>query len=212
VVSVFSYNDVAFDDMAEAFAGVMALSEVEGPAFDARGVEQRFDLAGRARMTVPFVLDLADGSLRWLDVARGVTGTDHAVHRHLSSIAVLGWALTGYFASPARVRLGEVARWHAAARARTVLLRDGDGGLTAFTRGADETMPSFVERLATGARPDPQRPDPARAGLAFLHRGDVPVAPDAAVYALYPAGLDPASVRLLTADDLVATLLARPIE
>lgn len=212
VVSVFSYNDVAFDDMADAFAGVMALSELEGPVFDPRAVEQRFDLGGQARMSVPFVLDLADGSLRWLDVARGVTGTDHAVHRHLSAMALLGWALTGYFASPARVRLGEVARWHAAARARTVLLRDSAGALTAFTRGDNEAILSFVERLATGTGPDPGQPNPAEAGLAFLHRGDVPVAPGAAVYALFPADLDPASVRRLTADDLVASLLARPIE
>lgn len=92
-----------------------------------------------------------------------------------------------------------------AARTRTVLLRQR-GVLTAFTRGADESLLSFVERLASGTGPDPQVPDPARAGLAFLYRGDLPIAPGAAVYALFPAGLDPAAVRLLTADDLVATL------
>ncbi len=206
VVSVFSYNNVAFDDMAEAFAGLLALSDVDGPTFDARAVEQRFDLAGRARASVPFVLDVADRSMRWLDVARGVTGTDHAVHRHREALALLGWALTAYYASPARVRLGEVALWHAAARARTVLLRGTDGALTAFRRADGEALLSFVDRLTTGAGPDPEVPDPATAGLAFLHRGDVPVAAGAQVYALYPQGLDPAVVRLLTAEDLVAGL------
>lgn len=207
LVSVFSYNNVAFDDMSEAFAGLLAQSDVDGPVFDPRAVEQRFDLAGRARMSVPFLVDLADRSLRWFDVARGVTGTDHAVHRHLGPLALLGWALAGYFASPARVRLGEVALWHAAARARTVVLRGDDGTLVAFTRQPGEAVLSFVERLVTRAGADPQVPDPATAGLAFLHRGDIPVAPGAAVYALFPASLDPAAVRPLTAEDLVATLV-----
>lgn len=208
VPTVFSYNNVPFDQMAEAFAGIMALDTNPGPTFDPRAVEQRFDLAGPARMRVPFVLDLADRALRWLDVDRGVTGTHHAVHRHVGAMGLLGWALTGYFASPARVRLGEVALWHAAARARTVLLRDTDGRLSAFTRAADEPLLSFVDRLVTGAGPDGEVPDPAGAGLAFLHRADIPVAPGAAVYALFPAGLDPAAVRLLAAEDLVTSLAA----
>jgi hypothetical protein len=208
VVNVFSYNNVAFDDMAEAFAGVMALSVVDGPVFDARAVEQRFDLAGRARSTVPFVLDLDQRTMHWLDVARGVTGTFHAVHRYADQLAALGEALTGYFASPARVRLGEVALWHAAARARTVVLRADDGRLSAYSRLPDETVDSFVSRLASPAGADPALP-PAPADLAFLWRGDLPVAPGAQVYALYPGGLDPATVRRLSAEDLVSCL-ARP--
>lgn len=123
---------------------------------------------------------------------------------------LLGSALTDYFASPARVRLGEVALWHAAARARTVILRRNRTTLTAHTRRPDETVPSFVERLITGTEPDPTVPDPASAGLAILHRADVPVGAGATVHALFPAGLDPAAVRLLTMDDLVASLTARP--
>jgi hypothetical protein len=123
---------------------------------------------------------------------------------------LLGSALTDYFASPARVRLGEVALWHAPARARTVILRRDRNTLTAFTRRPDETVSSFVERLAAGTGPDPTTPDPASAGLAILYRADVPVGPGFTVHALLPAGLDPAAVRLLTVDDLVASLAARP--
>jgi hypothetical protein len=68
-----------------------------------------------------------------------------------------------------------------------------------------------VERLARGAGPDPTVPDPDRAGLALLYRADLPVGAGADVYALFPAGLDPATVRLLTADDLVASLVRRPV-
>jgi hypothetical protein len=216
VVCVFSYNDVAFEDMAEAFAGFMELPAVatsdgtpvapagDGPAFQPRAVRQRFDLGGRARAVVPFVLDVADRSVRWLDVARGVTGTDHAVHRHLDALALLGWGLTGYYASAARVRLGEVALWHAAARARTVLLRGEDGEITAFARHGGETVQAFAARIASGAAPDPV--DAAPPALAFLYRGDAAVAPGAEVYALDRADLDPGAVTLLAAEDLVASL------
>lgn len=82
---------------------------------------------------------------------------------------------------------------------------------------------SFVERLTGaagldgesphGSGPDGavlpgEAPDPGSAGLAFPHRADLPVAPGASVYALFPAGLDPASVQLLTAEELVASLAA----
>jgi hypothetical protein len=206
VAVVFSYNNVAFDDMEEAFAGVMALSNAGGPAFDARAVEQRFDLAGRARAEVPFVLDLAAGTMRWLDVAQGVTGINHAVHRHVDSLAVIGAGMGSYFASPARVRLGEVALWHAAARSHTVLLRSPDGALAAFTRDGDEPVAAFHRRIVTTAG-TPASPRPA--GLAFLHRGDAPVTPGAEVYALRPASLDPATVHLLAAEELAASLIPR---
>jgi hypothetical protein len=130
------------------------------------------------------LLDLDQRTMHWLDVARGVTGTCHAVHRYGDQLAALGEALTGYFASPARVRLGEVALWHAAAGARTVVLRADDGRLSAYTRLPDETVDSFVSLLARPAGADPTLP-PAPADLAFLWRGDLPVAPGAQVYALY---------------------------
>jgi hypothetical protein len=209
VASVFSYNNIAFEDMAEAFAGFMAISDVDGPPFDARAVEQRFDLTGRARASVPFVVDLADRTVRWLDTAHGVTGTHHAVHRHSRGLALMGWALSGYYASPARVHLSELALWHAAARARTVLVRGSDGVMSSFTRGADEPVGAFATRLGNGAGPDATTVDPSLATLAFLLRGDVPVATGAQVYALYPANLDPATIRPVTADQLVASLSPR---
>jgi hypothetical protein len=206
VVSVFSYNNVAFENMSEAFAGVMALSEVEGPTFDARAVELRYDLTGRARATVPFVIDLAHRRLHWLDVAKGVTGTFHAVHRHAVALGLLGATLPAYFASPARVRLGELAIWHAAARAHTVLVRARDGVLRSFTRRSDEPVQAFAYRVAAGTDPDADLGDPGRAQLAFLHRGDLVIGEGAAAYALFPANLNPETVRPLAAEDLAALL------
>jgi hypothetical protein len=209
VVSVFSYNNVAFEDMSEAFAGLMALSDVEGPTFDARAVELRFDLTGRARATVPFVIDIANRRLHWLDVAKGVTGTFHAVHRHADALGRVGETLPRYFASPARVRLGELAIWHAAARAHTVIIRARDASLASYSRQPGEPAAVFASRLTAGTDPDAVVADPARAQLAFLHRGDVAIGERATVYALFPANLNPETVQPLAAEDLVAVLEPR---
>lgn len=119
VVVILSYNNVPFTNLAEAFAGFMvrAAPPQAGEVFDAAAVEQRFDLAGPGKLTMPFVVDLAARTMRWLDVTARVTGTNHAVHRHHDKLALLGHALTDSFDANARVTLGELGRWHAAARA-----------------------------------------------------------------------------------------------
>ncbi|MEY9845034.1 hypothetical protein ABH940_002104 [Streptacidiphilus sp. BW17] len=214
VVAVcFSFNNVAFDDMAEAFAGVMVRDQPGqvGEIFDPRAVEQRFDLVGRARASVPFVFDTAARTLRWLDVVQGVTGSDHAVHRHEDQLGLLARELTALYAGGARVGLGELAAWNAAARATDVALRHVDGTATRYTRRADEEPLAFARRIGSpdhdGSADELLASTPAR--LAYLLRGDaVRLAEDAEVYALYPASASPdaARVRLLTAADVVTAL------
>ncbi|WP_432039760.1 MXAN_6230/SCO0854 family RING domain-containing protein [Streptomyces cucumeris] len=211
VAAVFSYNDVPFDELPEAFAGFMVRDEPgdKGPVFDPRTVEQRFDLTSAAKSSVPLVLDIPGRTMRWLDVVQGVSGTHHAVHRHVELLAVLGRSLTGLFTSGARVELGELAVWQAAARATTVLLRHSDGSVTPYRRRADEDALAFAGRIGAPEH-DPSAgdigQDPARIGAAFLVRGDVPLPAGCPVYALHPAGLDAAVVRLLTASDVVNSL------
>lgn len=216
VVAVcFSYNNVAFEDMAEAFAGVLVRSEAGevGAVFDPRAVEQRFDLVGRARTSVPFVFDTAARSLRWLDVVHGVTGTDHAVHRHQDELAVLARELTALYSSGARVGLGELAVWNAATRARTVLVRHVDGSATRYDRRAGEQVAAFAARISSpdhdgsgeqGSAEQALASTPAQ--LAYLVRGDLRLAPGAEVYALYPSAIESSRVRLLTAADVVSAL------
>lgn len=61
VMVILSYNNVPFTNMSEAFAGLMLRTAApgSGEVFDARAVEQRFDLTGPGKVTVPFVVDLA---------------------------------------------------------------------------------------------------------------------------------------------------------
>lgn len=213
VAVVFSYNGVAFEAMAEAFAGFMALtgSPETGEVFDPRTVEQRFDLTGRAYASVPLTVDLNTRRLRWLDMTAGVTGYGSAVHNQAGVLADLGRAMSGLYDGGSRVSLGELATWHAAARARTILLRHPDGSMDRFVRGKDEPAREFATRVASwgltedsGDRAEPG--NAASASLQFLLRGDLPAPEGASVYALYPALLDPTRVRILSASDLAAQL------
>lgn len=213
VAVVFSYNGVAFEDLGEAFAGFMALtgSPESGEIFDPRSVEQRFDLTGKAYASVPVVIDLNLRQLRWLDVTAAVTGYGSAVHNRSEMLALLAEAMTNLYASGSRVSLGELATWHASARARTVLLRSGDGSLARFDRGEDEPLSEFAARISSWGLTDRPAPpaapaDAGTASLQFVMRGDLPAPEGASVYALHPAMLDPARVDLLTASDLAAQL------
>ena len=72
--AVLSYNDSAFEDRAEAFAGMMALTE---PAAVQVSIPRRWSRASTsavARAVVPMVMDLKQGTMCWLAVANGVTG------------------------------------------------------------------------------------------------------------------------------------------
>jgi hypothetical protein len=214
VTAVFSYNNIPFENMAEAFAGVMVRPDdpQDGPVFDARTVEQRFDLAGRSRACLPFLLDLRERSMRWLDVAQGVTGTNHAVHRHHDAMALLGAALDELYRGGARVNLGELARWHAAARADRVTVRAPNGSIAHLIRSSGEDAAAFARRIQDGP-PDETGATwgavPASTGpveLAYLLRGDLPVADGASVYTLHPGHLTSERAEFLAAADLVSQL------
>ncbi|MER0476856.1 MXAN_6230/SCO0854 family RING domain-containing protein [Streptomyces sp. Edi2] len=208
VASVFSYNNVAFDDLAEAFAGLMVRDDdgEAGDVFEPRQVEQRFDLTGRARASVPMIIDVSGRTMRWLDVVQGVTGTNHAVHRHVDALATLGSGLTGLFTSGARIGLGELANWHAAGRASTVIRRHTDESVSVYQRHTDENVATFAARIGTPAVDSVADVQLHKAQLAYVLRGDFDLSPGSEVFALYPAGLDADMVNLLTASDLINSL------
>lgn len=208
VAVVFSYNSVPFVELADAFAGFMSRDEPgnRGPAFDPRSVEQRFDLTSNQHAMVPLIVDVPGRTMRWLDIGQGVTGTDHAVHRHHLALAILGHGLTELFSSGARVALGELAVWQAAARAATVAVRHGDGAVSVYRRRDDEGPAAFADRIAALDFDGLDDVDLRGAELAHLHRGDIALRAGSEVYALHQGALDAGTVRLLTASDVVAAL------
>ena len=208
LATVYSYNNVRFDRMNEAYAGLMLRDgdPTAGPVFDPSAVEQRFDLAAPAKTSLPLLIDVRRRTMRWLDVSARVTGTNHAVWQHADTTGLVARALEESIRRGERVLLGELARWHAAARAQTVLVRRSDGSLLRYDRSVD--VASFAARLVDPAAADGTAltEDAAAAGFAVLLHGDLPLRPGAEVFALHPLGLDAARLRLLAASDLVAAL------
>ncbi|GII05000.1 MXAN_6230/SCO0854 family RING domain-containing protein [Planobispora takensis] len=206
---VFSYNDVPFDRLARGFAGFM-----ETPSdglFEPLAVRQRFDLTGPAKILVPLVADLWSRTMRWADLNLSASGSFHDVEEYQEQLARLGSALEDAFGLGDRVTLWEVACWHAAARAREVVVRHGDGPPARYLRGAEEEPGDFAARLTALAGPEeiPQGaedPETGGADFAAVIEDDLDAADGAQVYALHPGRLDPGGVRLLDAAGLLALL------
>jgi len=188
---VFSFTGVPFHHLVRGFAGFMETPE---GLFEPLAVRQRFDLTGPGKIHVPLVADLWSRTMRWADLNATAFGRFHNVARHGEQLARLASAVEEVFGLGAHVSLWEVARWHAAARAREVVVRHRDGTATRIdVRSGGEDVRSLDE--GNGA-----------ADFAALIRDDAPVAEGAEVYALHPERLDPAKIRFLDAPDLVSRL------
>ncbi len=205
---VFSYNDVPFEAMTDAFAGFMGDPGQGGTAFEPKAVEQRFDLTGSVKVATPLLVDLNEGRLRWVDAAMAGAGSHHSVGRYSRTLGRLTVAADRYFAAGRRVSLWEVACWHAATRAATVLVRHRDGTVVGYRRGGAETPSAFAARLAALSPPDDNSTAPGGPlpDFAALVKGDAELAEGAQVYALYRSGLDASTIRLVDAGDLIGAL------
>lgn len=208
---VFSYNDVAFDDLAAAFAGFTSHAELDGPQFDVRTVQQRFDITGSSRVAIPMVVNLADRSLRWLDLNLTTSGYGHNINDNHDRLGQLARTLTDVFTSGSRPSLGELAQLHAAARTNTVaVIRDLD--VHTYTRRAGETTAEFAARLDSADSDALVTDLPAlvrgRSVLLALLAGDHFGASGGDGYALYPGQLAGGDVTPVTAADLLGALPA----
>lgn len=156
VTIVFSYNNVPFDAMTDAFAGFMSRRDATGETFDPRTVEQRFDLQGNAKIAIPAIMDLAKAELLWADVNLPPTLRFHSVAGYRATLAHIGHDLQAYFGAGARPSQWDVAAIHAAARARRVVVRRRDGSLEAFV---PEPTPAFIARLESPGEPTTEVPE-----------------------------------------------------
>ncbi|WP_051837219.1 MXAN_6230/SCO0854 family RING domain-containing protein [Streptomyces sp. NRRL WC-3742] len=227
VVVVFSYNDVPFEDLTDAFAGFMTLSPTEAArvrkgSFRPKELRQRLDLAGDARICVPMIVDLQQRRQTWTDLNVSAAAGFHNLYKHHERIGSLASDVLRHFAPGARATLWDLACATAAAGSPEVLVRDRTGRtLDHYRRGANEPVAEFAERLRglhVSDRRIEQAPDDiarqiaerltgARAFTALVH-ADVPAPAEAggALYRLYPGPTDaaPDTVERLTAGDWTA--------
>ncbi|MEV6181615.1 MXAN_6230/SCO0854 family RING domain-containing protein [Streptomyces sp. NPDC052015] len=227
---VFSYNDIPFERLLDAFAGFMTLAsaaeEDRDASYDPRTVRQRYDLVGDSRVHVPLIVDLRHRTFLWTDLHVSAAEGYHNVHRHAADLGRAGRDLYQYFAS-GRTTLWDLAVWHAAARADEVAVvrraprpgavdelwhyvrRDGerDTAFAARVRALEE--PERRERPEGGDGADGLAAEAAakkRVLLALVHGGVAPERACGEVYRLLPGPVDGCGLTPLAAGDLVAAL------
>ncbi|MFJ9696222.1 MXAN_6230/SCO0854 family RING domain-containing protein [Kitasatospora sp. NPDC101183] len=227
VVVVFSYNDVPFEDLTDAFAGFMTLDPAEAArvrkgAFRPKELRQRLDLAGDARVCLPMIVDLRERTHTWTDLNVAADPGFHNLYRHQEKIGSLASDVLRHFGAGTRATLWDLACATAAAGSPEVLVRDRSGRtLDHYRRGAREPVAEFAARLRglhVSDRRIEQAPDDTarqiaerlggvRAFTALVH-ADVPAPAEAsgALYRLYPGPTDaaPDTLERLTAGEWTA--------
>jgi hypothetical protein len=208
---IVSYNDIAFETMTDAFAGFMSARDQRGEVFDARTIEQRFDLTGDAKICLPMLVDLEAKTMRWVDVKPGTAPGLHSVFSHRGKLAHLCCDLHDNFSSGQRPTLYEVAALHAAGRAGEVLVRRRDHDIARVLRCEGETVQAFAARIATLDGAAALDGDFEFTGQVFaaLAVADLELPDGSSCYALRPRLTPKATVTQLSAGDLVAALPVR---
>lgn len=146
----------------------------------------------------------------------GAAGYGHDVRGYSGALAHLGRALLEHHTSGRRTSMWQLAMWHAASRAETVLVRRC-ARVDVLERRADEPVAAFARRIA-----DPGASDRALASLpdlatgpgpvfaALLH-GDVDLPPGSTAYALLPGPAAAGDLTQRTGLDLLSDLAPSPV-
>ncbi|MFD3875819.1 MXAN_6230/SCO0854 family RING domain-containing protein [Streptomyces sp. NPDC058623] len=227
VPMVFSFNNVPFDTLPDAFAGFMTLpaDRPRGSSYDPRTVRQRFDLAGASQVCMPMVVDLAARRALWTDVHLPPSGGFQSVSSHGDRLAEVARDVSEHFAAGSRTTLWDLAVWRAAARTREVaVVRRApvpgpvDEVWLYRARPAEEPA-AFAARIRALKSPDARMPRSDSYGavaemaagrrvfLATVHAGPAPAGASGTSYRLFPGPVEvPDSFVRVSAGDLVAEL------
>lgn len=227
---VFSFNDVPFELLLDAFAGFMALpsaaEEDRDASYDPRTVRQRYDLVGDSRIHVPMLVDLSRRTFLWTDLHLPATEGYHSLYRHGADLGRVAKDLYLYFSS-GRTTLWDLAVWRGTARGDeiTVVRRaprpraadelwhyrrhdgEADSEFAARVRGLE--APQERELAGSAAEADALAGEVAakkHVFLALVHGGVAPAGATGAAYRLLPGPVDGCGLEALAAGDLVAEL------
>jgi hypothetical protein len=202
VAVINAYSGMSFSQLERAFAGVMLRDDPEGTHFDPRTVALKFALEGDNGVFMPFVFDVREGVLHWLDVhAKGQLEMND-VESSNAAITKIAPELIDYFASGVRPSMYDLALLHAAARCDRVFVRRATG-FSQYVRQPRESSVDFHRRLV-GERADEPRSGPPRAEgppqFAALFQGDLALPVGSEVFSLTREQVTPT----LAASDLIS--------
>ncbi len=201
VMVVNAYAGLPFSRLDRCFAGLMLRDEVGGKHFDPSTVELKFDLQGERGIYLPFVLDIEENHLHWLDVFSKGQFIFNNVETSNRAITRICPDLLAYFGSGIRLSMYELALLHAAARGKKVLLRSET--IELFERRPDEDVLSYYSRRANpvGGQGNVGLPRPGDGPVfAALFKGDIELGDESVHYALFRESL----VGSISASDLIA--------
>ncbi len=186
VMVVNNYAGMPFSRLERGFAGLMIRDDACGTHFDPRTVELKFAVNGENGVFLPFVLDLRDRVLHWLDVQSKGQFELNNVETSSAAITKICPELISYFESGVRPAIYDLALLHAAARCERIMVRGAD--VQYFTRRSGEDRVAFHQRLVAGESDGnwspPWAANPAPI-LAFLYRGDLDLPEKSSSYALF---------------------------
>ncbi|RJG22834.1 TerD family protein [Paenibacillus thiaminolyticus] len=147
VATLHSFTGQAYSELPECFAGwMMRQHPNSGELFEPETVVDRLDLTANMQIAIPAILDLAERTVIWCDLALTRNPQfNNNVEGHQSGIVAMGKAMT----TIAKPNLYELFRLHALARGQLVE-REGEAqtvfsvqrGITPFDM--EEIMGSFL--------------------------------------------------------------------
>lgn len=183
---VFSFNNIPFDRLKAASAGMMARENLSGMPFEPRTITQRFDLGGDAMIYCPMVVDLEEQRLLWLDANMAEDGDFHRIWEYKQKLSMLGRDFKNYFLHGARPSIWQAACLIAAARAQHVYVRRQDGVVALYTREAGMSSYEFYLQLLPlqGVEGGAELPGDEAPIFAALAKADFPLHTGSTFYSL----------------------------
>lgn len=185
VMVVTNYAGLPFSALERKYAGLMLRDDTRGAHFDPRTVELKFDLQGEHGVFLPLVVDLEKNVLHWLDAYSKGMFEFNNVETSNRAITKICPELIAYFGSGVRPSLYQLSVLHAAARSKTVYVRDGK--IFKYQRKVDETPYEFYKRITNGdsSQAEVALPTLDSPLFAALYRGDIDLPQGSECYALF---------------------------
>ncbi|MCE5172950.1 TerD family protein [Paenibacillus profundus] len=147
VASLHSFTGQVYSDLPECFAGwMMRQHPNSGEVFDPATVVDRIDLTANTQIAIPAILDLAERTVIWCDLALTRNPNFYNnVEGHQTGVVAMGKAMT----TTAKPSLYDLFRLHALARGQLVEREEEAQTVFALQRGItpfdmEEIMASFL--------------------------------------------------------------------
>jgi len=132
VMVINSYTQQKYCDLPECFAGFMMREQVQsGEIYDARTVENKFDVTSDTRTVVPLIIDLKERKVIWTDMQLSSSRMYNNARSHSSGISAIAKAMNEMH----KPNLHELFTLHAKSRGTIVKKKEDAETIFSLTEG-----------------------------------------------------------------------------